>query len=276
LTARRTGGRTTSTDTCSKHNRAGRSGGQSKAGLEAHRAINGLSSLRSPPKPPSGQPTVGLRPDVSFRGAVSCPRKAELLQGHVRRSCAGRRGRLQPGRPRRQARPDLQVARPSRDHRRRRGDRLTTCRSRAAWPCAWWRGSRSRSRSGSAATPAALAATRSRCSTRPSAAPSSERPGSRTAGQGARHYSGRGSQRAACSGATTSVGNAAGPLEATPDAVAPKSGPSVFARPATLPPNAAQLPCREPPPGTLQPDREPIRKARRMQRQGGRRSRKYG
>jgi hypothetical protein len=57
------------------------------------------------------------------------------------------------------------------------------------------------------------------------------------------HYDGRGSQRAACSGATTSVGNAAGPLDATPDAVAPKSGPSVVARPATLLPNAAQLPC---------------------------------
>jgi hypothetical protein len=62
-------------------------------------------------------------------------------------------------------------------------------------------------------------------------------------GDNDRHYPGRGWQKAACSGATTSVGNAAGPLEATPDAVAPKSGPSVVARPATLPPNAAQLPC---------------------------------
>jgi hypothetical protein len=54
---------------------------------------------------------------------------------------------------------------------------------------------------------------------------------------------GRGSQNASCSGPTTSVENAAGALDARPDAVEPKIGPSVIARPATFEPNAAQLPC---------------------------------
>jgi hypothetical protein len=39
------------------------------------------------------------------------------------------------------------------------------------------------------------------------------------------------------------VGSAAGPLDAVPETVAPKTGPRACAREATLAPNAAQLPC---------------------------------
>jgi hypothetical protein len=46
--SRRTGGQTTQTDSCSQHTRAGRRGGHRKLGLKAHRAKNGLPSLRSP------------------------------------------------------------------------------------------------------------------------------------------------------------------------------------------------------------------------------------
>ena len=52
----------------------------------------------------------------------------------------------------------------------------------------------------------------------------------------------RGSHSAACSGCTTTLGKAPGPLLATPDAVAPNSAPRVRARFATLAPKAAQLP----------------------------------
>jgi hypothetical protein len=48
---RRSGGQTTQTDSCSQHNQASRRGGHRNGGLEAHRAINGLPSLRSPRRP---------------------------------------------------------------------------------------------------------------------------------------------------------------------------------------------------------------------------------
>ena len=57
VVGRRTGGQTTPTDSCSQHNRASRRGGHRKVGLEAHRAANGLPSLRSRSGPVGARPT---------------------------------------------------------------------------------------------------------------------------------------------------------------------------------------------------------------------------
>ena len=74
----RTGGQTTQTDSCSQHTRAGRRGGHRKVGLKAHRARNGLPSLRSPESPCSGQPNLRPNPDSTLTATVSCPESRHL------------------------------------------------------------------------------------------------------------------------------------------------------------------------------------------------------
>jgi hypothetical protein len=64
---------------CSQHNRASRSGGHRKVGLEAHRAKTGLPNLHSPKSPCPGQPKLRPNPDsnppsssfMARNGAVS-------------------------------------------------------------------------------------------------------------------------------------------------------------------------------------------------------------
>jgi hypothetical protein len=77
-TSRRTGGQTTQTDSCSRHNRAGRRGGHREVGLEAHRARDGLPILRSPRRPLSRsadrRSTAGRQPS----GRSFMPRQAPM------------------------------------------------------------------------------------------------------------------------------------------------------------------------------------------------------
>ena len=69
-------GKTTHTDSCSQHTRAGRRGGHRKVGLEAHRARNGLPNLRSQEAPVPGQPTVRTDPDNNLQASSFIPRDA--------------------------------------------------------------------------------------------------------------------------------------------------------------------------------------------------------
>jgi hypothetical protein len=87
-----TGGQTTQTDSCSQHTRAGRRGGHRKVGLEAHRARNGLPSLRSPENPCPGQPKLRPSPDSTPHDRSFMPRIATALF-EARRALAYKRKR---------------------------------------------------------------------------------------------------------------------------------------------------------------------------------------